>query len=70
MFRRITFATIICLSLWSLPHDINALGESAPAFAKCTGATPCRACKNCRYCKHCAKDGGTCGVCKPPKKKP
>ena len=35
------------------------------SFATCTGANPCSACKNCKYCKHCAKDGGTCGVCKP-----
>jgi len=38
-------------------------------FATCTGADPCKACKNCKYCKHCAKDGGTCGICKPKPKK-
>jgi hypothetical protein len=37
------------------------------ALAICTGKTPCSACKNCRYCGHCAKDGKTCGVCKPKK---
>ena len=34
----------------------------------CNGSDSCTACKNCTGCKHCAKDGGTCGVCKPPKK--
>ena len=33
--------------------------------ATCTGNNPCNACKNCRYCGHCAKEGKTCGVCKP-----
>lgn len=33
--------------------------------AKCIGSPLCTACKNCRYCGHCAKEGGTCGVCKP-----
>lgn len=36
---------------------------------KCTGKSDCTACKNCKACKHCKKDGGTCGACKPSKKK-
>lgn len=38
------------------------------AKAKCTGSAACAACKNCKYCKHCTA-GGTCGVCKPARKK-
>ena len=44
---------------------ILAVVLSQTALATCTGANPCNACKNCKYCKHCAKEGGTCGVCKP-----
>lgn len=59
---------VFSLAVFALPHNLNAHSESAPAFAKCYGRTPCRACKNCRYCAHCNQGGGTCGVCKPPRK--
>lgn len=65
MIRRIALATVLVLGVFSMPDNINGHSDSAPAFARCTGAKNCRACKNCNYCKHCAKNGGTCGVCKP-----
>jgi len=54
-------------SLWTMLLAFTLLSGivSGAEFATCTGANPCKACKNCKYCKHCAKDGGTCGVCKP-----
>lgn len=64
MKRMILTAAIFTLSAFALPHDLNPHGAATPAFARCTGSTPCNACKNCHYCKHCAKDGGTCGVCR------
>jgi hypothetical protein len=53
--------------LWQMAFvwTILAVVLSQTALATCTGANPCSACKNCKYCKHCAKEGGTCGVCKP-----
>ena len=54
-------ATLVLLLLFKQGSTIDA------AMATCTGKTPCNACKNCRFCGHCAKDGKTCGVCKPKK---
>ena len=33
----------------------------------CSESDYCGDCKNYSDCKHCAKEGGTCGVCAPPK---
>jgi hypothetical protein len=52
-----------------LPESVTEPIAKPVAVARCTGSASCRACKNCRYCKHCAKQGGTCGVCKPKKNK-
>lgn len=35
----------------------------------CSGSESYSACKNCSGCKHCAKEGGSCGVCRPATKK-
>lgn len=68
--KRLFAASIITfVCLFSFPHDLNAHSESAPAFARCLGRSPCKACTNCSRCKHCNEDGGSCGVCKPPKPK-
>lgn len=47
----------------------QACCSEANAMATCTGSSSCTACKNCKNCKHCSKEGGSCGVCKPPSKK-
>ncbi len=56
------------LSLIALFPTFTFTQKQEDKCATCYGNTPCRACKNCRYCKHCAREGGTCGVCKPEAK--
>lgn len=46
----------------------NILVANTCGSRGCSGDDYCSACKNCSGCKHCAKQGGTCGVCQPPKK--
>lgn len=62
MKRLITITVILIVGAFALPDNLN--GSSA---ARCVGADPCRACKTCEHCQRCAKQGLTCGVCKPRK---
>src|SRR6185369_1676942 len=66
MKRYIAIAAILIAASFTLPDDLSP--HALASGAKCTGANPCRACSTCEYCKHCAKEGGTCGICKPKKK--
>lgn len=62
MKRILTISIILIAGAFALPDNLNATA------ARCVGADPCRACKTCEHCKRCAKEGLTCGVCKPRKK--
>lgn len=46
-------------------------GDTAHARGKCTPLSQgtCYACTKCSACGNCAKAGGSCSVCKPPKKR-
>jgi len=63
----LVLCTVFTLSFTTNPGDGCCAAKEAKA-AKCTGSKYCTACKNCKYCKHCT-NGGSCGVCNPPKKK-
>jgi hypothetical protein len=68
MKRLLAIAVILIAAAFTLPDNLSP--HALASGAKCLGRNPCRACSTCEYCKHCAKDGGTCGVCKPSNKKP
>jgi hypothetical protein len=60
--KKLTLILALSALLLTLPEN-----HATSAAATCTGARACNACKTCNYCGHCAKQGGTCGVCKPKK---
>jgi hypothetical protein len=66
MKRLLAVAAILLTATFTLPDNLSA--HALASGAKCYGRNPCKACSTCEYCKHCAKDGGTCGVCKPKAK--
>lgn len=62
MKRILTIVVILIAGAFALPDNLSG------STAKCVGADPCRACTTCGYCQRCAKQGLTCGVCKPKRK--
>ncbi|MDI1255653.1 MAG: hypothetical protein PSV16_06095 [Flavobacterium sp.] len=65
-----TLFTLILALSFSLTAPAQATPKKLTASncaRGCTGSDYCTACKNCTGCKHCAKEGGSCGVCVPPK---
>ena len=62
------FALVLTVLMLIFSAGQMHLTASSPAGRGCSGTADCTACKSCSGCKHCAKEGGTCGVCAPPKK--
>jgi len=62
--KRMTLGRI--LALVAIVVVTAATSQLAEAGRRCTDSATCTACKNCSGCQYRAKDGGTCGVCKPP----
>lgn len=59
--KKLTLVVALLTLLFTVPEN-----RAIEAAATCVGDNPCKACKNCKYCRRCAKEGLTCGVCKPP----
>jgi hypothetical protein len=64
MFRYL--AALAVAGFLVLPAALISAPEAE--CATCRGATPCNACRSCTSCAHCAKRGGTCGVCRAPRR--
>jgi hypothetical protein len=62
MKRILIIAAMLAIAALALPDNLSG------STARCVGADPCAACKTCEHCQRCAKQGLTCGVCKPRKK--
>jgi hypothetical protein len=66
--KRLLAVSVLVLSAFTLPDNLSP--HAFASGARCIGANPCRACTTCGYCKRCNEGGGTCGVCRPSKKRP
>jgi hypothetical protein len=66
--KKISFLFIVFLTLNAISSPPDKLILTKIEGRGCSGNEYCTACKNCSGCKNCAKEGGTCGVCKPVKK--